>query len=194
LQTGAWGRLKSAFGWHAEFLRQADSGALVLFRPLPLGFSIAYIPRGPVPSATGALVDLLPQLDRLCRVRRAAFLKIEPDIPDGGPAAGELHRIGFRPSPNTVQPPRTILVDMQGSEEDLLARMKPKTRYNIRLAARHGVSVIRSEDIGAFARLMDTTSARDSFSPITGRHTPNSCRTATSNCCLQFFRGNRSRD
>jgi peptidoglycan pentaglycine glycine transferase (the first glycine) len=164
LQTAAWGRLKSAFGWRAEFLQQSDSGALVLFRPLPLGFSLAYIPRGPIPSSPGALTELLPRLDQLCKARRAAFLKIEPDFPDDSSAAGNLRQIGFRPSPNTVQPPRTVLVDLQGSEEDLLARMKPKTRYNIRLAARHGVTVIPSEDVAAFARLMDTTGLRDSFS------------------------------
>jgi peptidoglycan pentaglycine glycine transferase (the first glycine) len=164
LQTGSWGRLKTAFGWRSEFIREGDCGALVLFRPLPLGFSIAYIPRGPVPSAAGSLVDLLPQLDRSCRAHRAVFLKVEPDIPDGGIPPGALRRIGFQPSPNTVQPPRTILVDLKGSEEDLLGRMKPKTRYNIRLAARHGVTVAPSEDVGAFARLMDATGLRDSFS------------------------------
>jgi peptidoglycan pentaglycine glycine transferase (the first glycine) len=163
LQTGAWGRLKSSFGWRAECLRRGETGALVLFRPLPLGFSLAYIPRGPVPSSAGALAELLPEMDRACRTRRAVFLKAEPDITAGADAAGELRRIGFRPSPHTVQPPRTILVDLEGSEEDLLARMKPKTRYNIRLAARHGVTVEPSEDIGAFARLMDATGRRDSF-------------------------------
>lgn len=163
LQTAAWARLKSAFGWQAEILQAEESGAIILFRPLPLGFSIAYLPRGPVPSTTAALSGLLPQMDRLCRARRAVFLKVEPDLADSDSTASELHRIGFRPSPNTVQPPRTIRIDLQGSEEDILARMKPKTRYNIRLAARHGVRVSSSDDIGAFARLMNTTGARDSF-------------------------------
>jgi lipid II:glycine glycyltransferase (peptidoglycan interpeptide bridge formation enzyme) len=164
LQTAAWGRLKTAFGWRAEFLQTADSGALVLFRPLPLGYSIAYIPRGPIPSTPGSLSELLPHLDRMCRTRRAAFLKIEPDIPDDVSAAEDLRRFGFRSSPNSVQPPRTVLVGLGGSEADLLARMKPKTRYNIRLAQKHGVSVVPSDDVGAFARLMDTTGLRDSFS------------------------------
>ena len=170
LQTAAWARLKSAFGWQAEVLQSGDSGGLILFRPLPLGFSIAYIPRGPVPSTIDALSGLLPQLDRLCRARRAVFLKVEPDWEDGEPSASGLRQIGFQLSPNTIQPPRTILVDIQGSEEDILARMKPKTRYNIRLAARHGVTVAPSEDVGAFARLMGTTGLRDSFSVHTEQY------------------------
>jgi lipid II:glycine glycyltransferase (peptidoglycan interpeptide bridge formation enzyme) len=163
LQTGAWGRLKSAFGWRAEPLRKDETGALVLFRPLPLGFSIAYLPRGPVPSDAASLAGLLPQLDGACRSRRAVFLKIEPDAAIEDFPDSALRRIGFQPSPNTIQPPQTILVDLQGSEDDLLARMKSKTRYNIRLAARHGVTAVRSEDIGLFTRLMDATGRRDSF-------------------------------
>jgi peptidoglycan pentaglycine glycine transferase (the first glycine) len=164
LQTAAWGRLKTAFGWRAETLRTDDeSGAMILFRRLPLGFSIAYIPRGPVPATAAALANLRPRLDGLCRSRRAVLLKVEPDWADGDAAAGDPARLGFQRSPHTIQPPRTIRVDLQGTEDDLLARMKPKTRYNIRLAARHGVGVSSTEDVETFARLMNATGIRDSF-------------------------------
>jgi peptidoglycan pentaglycine glycine transferase (the first glycine) len=163
LQTAAWGRLKSAFGWRAETLQTDDSGAMILLRRLPLGFSIAYLPRGPVPATAGTLANLLPRMDGLCRARRAVFLKVEPDWADGDAAAGDPARLGFRRSGHAIQPPRTIRVDLQGTEDDLLARMKPKTRYNIRLAERHGVCVSVSEDIDAFTRLMDATGVRDSF-------------------------------
>jgi peptidoglycan pentaglycine glycine transferase (the first glycine) len=163
LQTAAWGRLKSAFGWRADTLEAGDGGALLLFRPLPFGFSVAYLPRGPVPSTPETLDELLPAIDRICRSRRAAFLSIEPDWTDKDSARERLRQLGFRPGARTIQPPRTILVDLRGSEDDLLARMKPKTRYNIRLAARHEVTVSASGDIAAFARLMDATGLRDSF-------------------------------
>lgn len=163
LQTASWGRLKSAFGWQAESLLSDGSGAMLLFRPLPFGFSVGYLPRGPVPAALDALADLLPTMDRLCRSRRAAFLMVEPDIPDGDLPRGGLRRMGFQPGAHTIQPARTILVDLRGTEDELLARMKPKTRYNIRLAGRHEVTVSPSEDIAAFAQLMDTTGLRDSF-------------------------------
>jgi len=170
LQTAAWARLKSSFGWRAEAVHSGDDGAMVLFRPLPLGFSIAYIPRGPVPSTIPALSALLPRLDSLCRSRRAAFLKVEPDLSDDPAAAESLRGLGFRVSPNPVQPPRTIRVDISGSEDEILARMKPKTRYNIRLAVRHGVTVSASEDLAAFERLMNTTGARDAFAVHAGTY------------------------
>jgi peptidoglycan pentaglycine glycine transferase (the first glycine) len=173
LQTAAWARLKSAFGWQPEIVRAGDAGAMVLFRRLPLGFSIAYLPRGPLPSTVSALSALLPELDALCRSRRAAFLKVEPDIADGPAEADELRRIGFQPSANTVQPPRTIRVDIRGSEDEILARMKPKTRYNIRLSQKHGVTVLASEDLDVFERLMNATGARDAFAVHTGTYYQN---------------------
>ena len=77
LQTSAWGELKSAFGWSAARLAQGATGAQVLFRRLPLGFNLAYIPRGPVGPEWETL---LPALDNLCRKRRCVFLKVEPDL------------------------------------------------------------------------------------------------------------------
>jgi lipid II:glycine glycyltransferase (peptidoglycan interpeptide bridge formation enzyme) len=62
-----------------------------------------------------------------------------------------------------VQPPDTVLLDLNDSPEAILARMKSKWRYNIRLAERSGVVVRRGSgaDVGAFYDLYRTTAARD---------------------------------
>lgn len=164
LQSTAWGKLKSDFGWQVEHLMLDDCGTQVLLRPSLPGFQFAYLPRGPVPADPDALARLLPPLDRLCRSRRVFFLKIEPDFQDAEISRQRLQTLGFQSSPHTVQPPRTILVNLQGTDDELLARMKPKTRYNIRLALRHGVSVSDSGVIADFARMMDITGSRDDFS------------------------------
>jgi lipid II:glycine glycyltransferase (peptidoglycan interpeptide bridge formation enzyme) len=165
LQTSAWGDLKSAFGWQAEYVRAGDSGALVLFRPLPLGLgTLAYVPKGPLVDwrKPRPLAELLPALDALCHRRHAAFLKIEPDC------EATFTLPGFRLSPHTIQPRRTILVDLSGDEQAILGRMKQKCRYNIGLARRKGVSASASDDLAAFNALMAETAARDGF----GVHVP----------------------
>ena len=62
-----------------------------------------------------------------------------------------------------MQPPATVLVDIRPAEEEILAAMKPKTRYNIRLASKKGVevSVGSGSDFDAWYRLYRETSARD---------------------------------
>jgi len=66
---------------------------------------------------------------------------------------------------DTIQPPRTILVDLRSSEADILAAMKQKTRYNIRLAEKKGVAVRMgtAADLPVFHALMQMTGQRDSF-------------------------------
>jgi lipid II:glycine glycyltransferase (peptidoglycan interpeptide bridge formation enzyme) len=160
LQTAEWGALKADFGWQPVYVAAGEIGSLILFRGLPLGFSLAYIPKGPLGKDWSAL---WPEIDAACRERRAVFLKVEPDAWEGDPVEAVLRTTGFKPSPHEIQPRRTITVDISGEEDEILAAMKQKTRYNIRLAARKGVVVEPSNDLAVFGELMDATSERDAF-------------------------------
>ncbi len=159
LQTGEWGELKTAFGWQAARIAVGECGAQILFRRLPLGRSLAYLPKGPVGVPGEAFWQ---EVDRLCRARGAVFLKVEPNAWEES-AKPPPSFPGFRLSPRSVQPRRTILVDLRGREEELLARMKQKCRYNIRLAQRKGVRVRLWDDVEAFHRMMQLTGARNEF-------------------------------
>jgi peptidoglycan pentaglycine glycine transferase (the first glycine) len=163
LQTSQWAALKQRFGWHAETVQTANAGALVLFRDLPLGRTLAYIPMGPSPSSLQSIAELLPALDDLCRRKHAILLKIEPDCLDSEAVRSGLIQLGFRPSPQHIQPPRTILLDISGTEEEALTRIKSKTRYAIRSSEKRGVRVHASTDMGIFYALMRETGDRDAF-------------------------------
>ena len=165
LQTPQWGALKSAYGWDVAHILGNGCGAQVLFRRLPIGFTLAYVPRGPVGDWLPAL---LPELDDLCTQRRAVVLKIEPDSNWNTDESTRLSENGFHPSPHSVQPPQTLVIDLQADEEQILARMHQKTRYNIRLATKKGVSARTWDDLDAFGRMMEDTAERDQF----GVHVP----------------------
>jgi peptidoglycan pentaglycine glycine transferase (the first glycine) len=173
LQTSAWGELKARFGWSADRMAVTQNnrlvaGALVLFRSLPLRLgTLAYIPKGPLLNLEDddTTSELLQGLDRLLKRRRSILLKIEPDRPDEAAFVAQLAGLGFRPSPQTIQPPRTIVIDIARSDGEILAAMHPKTRYNIRLAAKKDVIVreAQASDLPAFNALMQTTGQRDGF-------------------------------
>ncbi len=165
LQSRQWGDLKSAFGWQALRVGAGQAGAQVLIRSLPLGFSLAYLPKGPI----GPDWDMLwPEIDRICRRHRSAFLKVEPDLWEGDQGSTPAPPAGFRRSAHSIQPPRTIRLDLRQTEEQILAGMKQKTRYNVRLAGRKEVQVRPSSDLQVFSELMAQTGKRDGF-PI---HSP----------------------
>ncbi len=166
LQTASWGELKRAFGWQPRHVVVGTAGAQILFRKLPLGFTVAYIPKGPVGKPDLAFWK---QVDLLCREENAVFLKVEPDFWEHETPFGE----GARPlkahtSTRAIQPRRTLVVDLTPAEEAILRTFKQKTRYNIRLAMRKGVRVAPSADVAAFYALMQVTAGREGF----GIHSP----------------------
>lgn len=173
LQTSAWGELKSRFGWSAQRIgwlgaKGLEAGAQVLYRRVPARLGqLAYVPRGPVVdwNSIEQVKGLFAAIERLIRAQGAFALLVEPELPDTLASRDLLSALGFQPAPITIQPPRTIIVDITGSEEALLARMKQKTRYNIRLAMRKGVTVrVGTEtDLPVFHHLMRETSERDAF-------------------------------
>lgn len=176
LQLSAWGQLKAAFGWEPVRVALAGAdgrivaGAQLLLRRLPLRLGrLAYVPYGPLVNwADGAQVRaLVAALDRAARDHRAAFLKIEPGF---GLDGVDFATRGFRPSPQTVQPPRTYAIDISGSEDDIQARMNQGTRRNIRKADKHEVTIREGmrADVASFNALLDETGDRQEF----GVHAP----------------------
>ncbi len=159
LQTGAWGELKARFGWKPVRVVKVSSGAQVLFRKLPLGYTIAYLGKGPVGTADG-IVD---EIDGICRQHRAILLKIEPDQFEEGGAYDPPGLEGLITA-KPIQPRRTVIVSLEGSEEEILDRMKQKTRYNIRLAEKKSVIVKKTDDVHQFYRMAVLTAERDLFS------------------------------
>ena len=162
LQSGEWGALKSAFGWESVFVQQDDVGAMILFRKLPLGLTIAYIPEGPLGNPDEAFWN---EVKDVCRQKKAILLKVEPFIwQENTDDTLELNLSkNFQSVEDTIQPPSTIVVDLTGDEDQILARMKQKTRYNIRLADRKGVKVEVSDNLSQFHDLMKITGERDAF-------------------------------
>ncbi|MBE0696470.1 MAG: peptidoglycan bridge formation glycyltransferase FemA/FemB family protein [Anaerolineaceae bacterium] len=160
LQTSAWGEFKAEFGWSVERVYVGACGAQILFRQLPLGMQLAYIPKGPIGEDWA---DLWPEIERVCRIKRVVILKVEPDLAGPPQPNLEAQLTGFHPSEHTIQPRRTIIINLDGEEDQLLARLKQKTRYNIRLAEKKDIQVHVSQDLDAFYQMMSITGQRDGF-------------------------------
>jgi peptidoglycan pentaglycine glycine transferase (the first glycine) len=170
LQSWEWGEFKYRHGWTAHRLLGTKDGhpkiaAQVLVRPVgPM--SVLYVPRGPASANDDESVfsTLTLAIDSLAQRNRSAIAFMEPEdsIPDALSLAGSL---GWQPSPVELQPLRTIKVRVDRSDDEILSGMKNKTRYNVRLAGRRGVTV-RSGDISeivSFYEVLQETSERDSF-------------------------------
>lgn len=163
LQSDFWLAFKSEFGWQARRLREPDGspGPGVLTRRLPLGNHLAYIPHAPlsIPDAD----RLEHHLSQLTANGSPAPTVVRFDLPwavEGAPAAQSL---GLVPAPVTIQPPSTVVLDLDVEEDRLLAQMKSKTRYNARLAAKRGVEIRVGDlrELPLWYRLYQETAHRD---------------------------------
>jgi peptidoglycan pentaglycine glycine transferase (the first glycine) len=182
LQTWGWGELKAGAGWHPLRLALWDrehgsiaAAAQILCRAAPhlpprLG-SFVYIPKGPVIDwYQPALCDaFFAQLNRFLRKQGVITLRMEPHL-EMLPAANDclmesISNTQFYPAA-PIQPVRTIMLDLAPDEDALLANMKEKWRYNVRLAGRKGVTVRTAQsedDVRSWYALLQTTSQRDRF-------------------------------
>ncbi|MBE0670471.1 MAG: peptidoglycan bridge formation glycyltransferase FemA/FemB family protein [Anaerolineales bacterium] len=162
LQMGEWGELKSGFGWKpVRLILNNEIGAQILFRRLPLGLTLGYMPKPAISFRQSAIGDdFWKEVDSICKRNRAVFLKVEPDA---WIDEFDFQTSTFKRSSHNIQPPRTITIDITDGEETILARMKPKCRYNIRLAEKKGITVRAWDDIRSFHEMMTVTGGRDKF-------------------------------
>jgi len=187
LQSWDWGDFKERWGWSVQrFLwseaSQPVAAAQILQRPIPYTpWNFLYVPKGPLLDYNDLSLaqQILADLEDHARQTRALFIKIDPDVPrqlgeprpDRPPeAAGQvlldlLKKRSWCFSPEQIQFRNTVIIDLTPEPDDLLAAMKSKWRYNIRLAERKGVT-IRSgsvDDLTSFYKMYAETANRDGF-------------------------------
>ena len=194
LQSWEWGESKRISGWQASHKvwrdedDQTAAAALILTRAISLKgiefpLRIMYIPRGPIilnwediPLRTKVLSDL----NEIGKQRNVVFIKMDPEVEMGRGVPreagadeiswaqnliGDLREDGWISSPEQVQFRNTMLIDLQPELEQLLVNMKQKTRYNVRLAERRGVTVRPGNlpDLDLLFNMYAETSLRDGF-------------------------------
>jgi len=173
VQTGLWAQVKATLGWRVKRLvatqgERIVGGAQILIRTLPIVGSVGYVSKGPLlashdPHLMALVIDGLKQMARAYRIQNLAVLP--PD--NGQTLARELPRRGFRPSAHELGVTATVRLDLTSDLDAILSQMKSKTRYNIRLGLRQGITVREGSepDLPTFYQSLLATGQRQSFMP-----------------------------
>jgi len=163
LQSFFWSEMQKKEGeiieaWGAYLDDELMASAIFIKKYLFGSFYYWYAARGPR-GEKNAQEFLLAELKK--QKRGGIFLRIEPEELLSG---GELTGIEIKKS-FAIQPTKTLFLDLSSEEDELLAAMHQKTRYNIRLAEKKGVRIVLGEekDFSEFWRLMALTGERDAF-------------------------------
>lgn len=180
LQSPEWAKLKSE--WKNEVVLSEDKdgnikGAMsILIRKLPyINSSIMYSPRGPVCDIHDkeTFQELVDGAKELAKKYNAFIFRVDPDIPDNDEEFKKIaQEVGFKLKEDVkdfnevIQPRYVFRLNVKDkTEEELLKSFHEKTRYNIRLAGRKGVTIRdgNREDLKDFYRIMQETGNRDNF-------------------------------
>lgn len=155
LQSSWWADFQAGGNWghFGVVFRDGDDicgGARVFRRPFEEGKCYYYIPEGPVlPANEGDAKQIyqatLAYIDRKRGEdpNLVTHLRLEPRWISRPAFVGE----GCREAGSWIEPRNTLHIDLGLSKADLLAQMKPKGRYNIGVARKHGVLIV--EDLSS---------------------------------------------
>lgn len=179
LQSFLWGEFQKEFGRNVIRLGVFDDGLLIgsaqmIEHRLPLGRKYWYCPRGPVVDValpvekhTEAWKIIVSGIVSRAESAKAIFVKIEPPIHKHEHQLLDTF-VGDYASASAlfVQPQDTLYLNLKKTTDELKAAMHHKTRYNIKLAERKGVTVRTGNcdgDFKQFWQLNTATTQRDNF-------------------------------
>ncbi|MFZ6014963.1 MAG: lipid II:glycine glycyltransferase FemX [Patescibacteria group bacterium] len=175
-QSWVWGEFQKSRGAIVQRFALTDEEGKWLvaaqgeFRKKKLGMGYWFVPRGPqfhtsvkIDEYRELLEEFIQQLYGKRRLPKALFWRMEPMIE----LESMQRRLPARMNrTKSLNPACTAIIDLTKSEQDLLASMHQKTRYNIKVADKHGVTTRitnHPKDVDQFINLMDETAARDGF-------------------------------
>jgi lipid II:glycine glycyltransferase (peptidoglycan interpeptide bridge formation enzyme) len=174
LQSWFWGQLQKEQNnsfWRIIFEKDNEIQAvtMVIKKTLPFGGCWLYVPRGPVFGKTSEMSEVgklwQDKILEMASKEKAVFVRCDPVWEDEGKKSW-FEEKGWYKASREIQPQHTLVLGLEKSEEELMAGMHTKTRYNVRLAERKGVKVSFStdtKDIDVFLGLSREVTKRSSF-------------------------------
>jgi len=139
-QSSLWAAYLEKLGWQVDKI----DGNFIYIKKFPL---------------IGAFIKIqrvknfdLKKIESVRKKYRAFSIKIEPDFSAPKSFINSLQKLGFKKDNFPLSPPKTIWVNLEKDEGELLSKMNSKTRYNIRLAQKKGVTIVKTKDVRLFAQ------------------------------------------
>lgn len=155
LQSYEWGEFRKKTG--IKVIR-GKNFQLTIHKIPHTKFAIGYLPKGTIPTE-----ELLSELKKIGQENNCIFIQLEPNV-----TSYKRKEISNKlvKSAHPLFTKYTLVLGLTKSEEELLKQMHPKTRYNIRVAEKHGVKIVEDNSDRAFEqywKLTQETTSRQKF-------------------------------
>ena len=173
LQSFEWGEFREKTGVKVVrrgFLKNGklvDGFTLTIHKVPKTKFTIGYLPKGNAPSK-----EVIAELNKIGREQNCIFIQLKPNVVNGSHSmVGTNLSRSFHP----LFTQYTFVLDISKNEEELLKSFHPKTRYNIKVAQKHNVTVKEETSDEAFKKYLrlteETTNRQQFFAHTPSYHT-----------------------
>ncbi len=149
LQSFEWGQFRQKSG--VKVIREKNYQITIHAIP-HTSFNIGYFPKGEMPNK-----ETVSELRRIGKENSCVFIQLEPNTITSLTRKSEIIKLGLAPAAHPLFTKYTFILDLTKSEEDLLKNMHSKTRYNIRVATKHGIEIIEDNSNEAFEQYLKLT-------------------------------------
>jgi len=167
LQSYEWGEFRKKEGLQVVRIGIYEEDKLVdgftlTIHPIPkTGWNIGYLPKGSLPTK-----NLITTLHEIGKKYRCVFIQLEPNERYKEEYEKQLYALGLQKAAHPLFTKYTFILDLEKSEEELMENLHPKTRYNIRVAQKHNVTVSErntDETFRTYLAITDETTKRQKF-------------------------------
>jgi len=148
LQSWEWGEFRKSWG---NSVVRFDFGQITVHKIPFSPFKIAVFEKGPKPTAA-----MLSTLKNFARKENVMFIKLEPNVKNDKNTVLTLKKYGCIKG-RRLFTPTTFWIDLKPSEEEMLKSFSSKTRYNIKVAQKHGVGISEDNSDSAFEKYLSLT-------------------------------------
>jgi len=158
LQSTEWGEFRKKTG--IKVIKTNDF-QMTIHRIPHTPWTIGYVPKGPLPT-----IEMISELKAIGEQEKCIFIQLEPNTVADEDQRSKIKALGLSPAAHPLFTKYTFVLDLTKSEEELLKNMHPKTRYNIKVAVKHGVKIVQDHSEKAFEkyiRLTEETTSRQGF-------------------------------
>ena len=171
VQSSAWAETKADLGWKVVRITVSEGQSIVAGIQILIGSKrwigkLAFASKGPVFLYEDEALEyfMLKELQKCIRYNDIRYFALQ------APQASKrfkniLRNMAFEESETSLAPRATVIIDLRASEEDLFARMRKKTRQNIKKGLRAGIQIRQGsfEDIKSFYGLLELSAQRIGF-------------------------------
>lgn len=169
LQSNHWKKFQESLGRKTSLVTKEFFSMQMIFHELPLVRGYYFVPRGPIMKGksahtllTGEKLEVKSYFDEIINKIKnddVGWIRVEPQTDDGLKLVRNAleGKYSVIKSKKNHEPAQTLMIDLDQQEDEILAQMKSKTRYNIRLAGRKGVKVIKSREKKYFEKFIELT-------------------------------------